>query len=66
MYIYRYIYIYIYIYIHIQDQAEQMHLQLLRSIEEINQLSIFLGFSVQYSIKKEDRNLVRSGRESGI
>lgn len=42
-----------------------MHLQLLRSIEEINELSLFLGFSFQYSIREEDRNLVRSGRESG-
>jgi hypothetical protein len=49
----------------VQDQAAQMHLQLLRSIEEINELSLFLGFSLQYSIREEDRNLVRSGRESG-
>jgi hypothetical protein len=49
----------------VQDQAEQMHSQLLQSVEEINELSIFLGFSVQYSIKEEDRNLVRSMRDTG-
>ena len=49
----------------VQEDAEQMHQHLMRSIADINVLSISLGITAHYFIREEDIDLVRCEKECG-
>ena len=47
------------------EDAEYMHLHLMKSIEDMNKLSSLLNILAHYSIRAKDEELVRSGLECG-
>ena len=51
--------------LNILEDAECMHLHLMKSIEDMNKLSSLLNILAHYSVRVKDQELVRSGLECG-
>ena len=51
--------------LNILEDAEHMHLHLMKSIENMNKLSSSLNILAHYSVRVKDQELVRSGLECG-